>query len=134
MARHKTSKRKVISVSLNPINEAEARVMELIDEWAKEDVTLKEWVVDRMLRDDGATPERYAPQINADAIAASVAGSLEEMFHAFAVELMETIGDRPVGKATPKRGMVEDDEVIDDERQQIIENFTDSFLARRRRK
>jgi hypothetical protein len=123
MARPKTSKRRVISVSLNPINEAEARVMELIDEWAKEDVTLKEWVVDRMLRDDGATPERYAPQINADA-----------MFHAFAVELMETIGDRPVGKATPERGMVEDDEVIDDERKQIIENFTDSFLARRRRK
>lgn len=131
MARPKTSKRKVISVSLNPINPAEARVMELIDAWAEENVTLKEWVVDRMLRDDGATPERYTPQFNADAIAASVAGSLEEMFHAFAVELIAAIGERAAGSPVPMP--VEEVEEDEEAATEFAAQFTNSFLARRRR-
>lgn len=131
MSRPKTSKRKVISVSLNPINEAEARVMELIDEWAKEEITLKDWVVDRMLRDDGATPERYAPQINADAIAASVAGSLEEMFHAFAVELIAAIGERAAG--APALAPIVEDEEDEEVATEFAAQFTNSFLARRKR-
>ncbi len=131
MARPKTSKRKVLSVSLNPINPAEARVMEIIDAWAEQNVTLKDWVVDRMLRDDGATPERYAPALNADAIAASLAGSLEDMFHAFAVELIEAIGERAAG--VPVSMPIDEVDEGEEAAEEFAAQFTNSFLARRRR-
>lgn len=119
MARKKTSQAVIKSVRLNPINEHERAVLEIIDQLESEEYNFKQIVVDAILRANGYTPEMFARPFPND-----ILGHLERMLEQFAHEIIQaTQNMRGGGRYVEDEG----------ETTSFAQNFARSFIDRQRK-
>lgn len=126
MSKQKTSKARVYAMRLNPINERERKVMEIIEGWIERDYDFKKLAMDRILRGEGFTPEMFEHDQRGQF--AYFLSQMESMFSRFAEEIISELQHGGARMSAENQDAGQDGETS-----QFAQNFARSFIQRQKR-
>jgi hypothetical protein len=107
MAMQKTSRARIITIRLNPINATEDAALTILDRCRTEGYQAKQVIVDRLLRVEGIMPEMFerSQDHQSNAIADVIVSRMDGMLEAFAEHLLDEL--RKSGASLPASAIKE---------------------------